>query len=288
MRVHLKKLVLVWCVSVLVLGNAHVSFADAMTDVEAFFSAQESYSRMIDVPGRGLMRYYAQNDSLWGDLAYEKEDTSSRRPFRDSGCSPSSLAMAVASLIPEESLSVISRYAKREYSLCSCSINKARCTHSHTRYLLTTPRDFARFLPLVFGDFAAGNNTLGVVSRSSAVGTGGAYIAQIAKVYGLNLRTLKNYQDARKLVGKKNTAVIALAGRHGAFTTTGHYIFFAAKDKDNMYILDPMLRKNYRGYPKGSKLKVIQPGLVAMRHKDNGIADFSSFIILEKKASEKK
>ena len=287
MRVDLKKMVLVWCVSVLVLGSAHVSFADAMTDMEAYFSQQESYSGLVDVPGRGKMRYYAQNDSLWRDLAYEKEDTSSRRPFRDSGCSPSAMAMAVASLIPEDQLSVISKYAKREYSLCSCSLNKARCTHSHTRYVLTSQRDFVRFLPLVFGDFAAGNNTLGVVSRSSAVGTGSAYLAQIAKVYGLSFRTTNDYLEVRNLVGKKDTAVVALAGKHGAFTTTGHYIFLASKDKDNMYILDPMLRKNYRGYPKGSKLTVIQPGLVSMKHKDNGIADFSGFIVLETKTQKK-
>lgn len=285
MRNHLRKTVLILCVSVLALGYAHVSFADAMTDMEAFFSNKESVSGIIDVPERGPMRYYAQNDELWGALAYEKENTNTRRPFRDSGCSPSALAMAVASLVPGEELGKIASQAKQPYSLCSCSVTKARCTHNHARYVLTSQRDFERFLPLIFGDFAIGNNQQGVVSRSTSAGTGTAYLQKIADVYGLSMRTVNNYKDVCPLVGKEGTAVVALAGKGGAFTNTGHYVFLASQDDEFLYILDPLQRTDYHGYKNGSKIQVVRPGLVVLKHINNSAAKFGSFIVLEKPAS---
>ena len=282
MRGLFRKTALVLCAAVLLTGYAHVSFADAMTDMEAFFSRKESLSGMMDVPGKGPMRYYAQNDELWGALCYEKENTNTRRPFRDSGCSPSSLAMAVAALIPAEELPKIGNYAKTPYSLCSCSLTKARCTHSHTRYVLTSQRDYERFLPLVFGDFAIGNNQQGVVSRASAAGTGTAYLGKIAEIYGLNMRTLTNYRDVKDLVTRKDVAVVALAGKGGAFTTTGHYVFLAGADDEFLYVFDPMLRTDYHGYKNGSKLQVVKPGLVALKHIHNSAAQFGSFIVFER------
>lgn len=287
MRDFLKRLVLVCCVSALVLlGCAHVSFADAATDMEAYFAGKESYSGLVDVPGRGLMRYYAQNDTLWGDLAYEKEGVVTRRPFRDSGCSPSSLAMAVASLIPDEELSAISGFAKRAYSLCTCSINKARCTRSHARYVITSPRDYARFLPLIFADFATGNNTMGVVSRNTAAGTGSAYLYKIAEAYGLSITFYDKYAEIKDLVGQDGIAVVALAGRGGCFTTVGHYVFLASRDESNVYILDPLYRKYYDSFNKGFKVNVLQPGLVSMKHSDYWAANFTHFMVLERNPQE--
>lgn len=279
-----RKTILILCVSVLIFGAIQGSLADSMTDVEAYFSQDEGYSGLVEVPGSGLVRYYAQNDPLWGDLIYEKEGVSTKRPFRDSGCSPTALAMAVAALIPGEQLSRIADFAKREYSLCSCSLSKARCTHNHTRYVLTTQRDYERFLPLVFGDFAARNNTRGVTSRTTSPGTASAYLQHIADVYGLTLRFEKSYDKIKDLVGQENTAVVVLAGRHGAFTTVGHYMYLAGKDEKYMYILDPLSRKGYNKFPNGYKLTVLQPGLVAMPHNFSYIGDFGSFIVLEKPA----
>ena len=85
MRVSVKKWALLLCVCVFLAGNAHLSLADDLTRMEAFFTQAEGYSGMIQVPGRGLMRYYAQNDPLWRELTYESGSSSTRRPFRDSG-----------------------------------------------------------------------------------------------------------------------------------------------------------------------------------------------------------
>ena len=280
MRDFLIRITLLLACCVFVCGNAHVSFADDVTLMEAYFAQDEGYSGWIEVPDKGKMRYYAQNDPLWGALTYERGDTESRRPFRDSGCSPSAAAMAVAALIPEEELSVIGNYAKRPYSLCSCSLNKERCNKRHSRYLLTSDRDFSRFLPLVFGDFATGNNTFGVYSRSVAAGTGTGYLHQICQIYGLKLTFTYQYSEALAAMDE-GKAVAALAGSGGAFTDTGHYVFLAHHDEERLYVLDPLRREVYKTNG-GNKLEIIEPGLVSLLHNQISAARFSNFLIFEK------
>ena len=195
---------------VFLLGNAHVSFADDLTYTEAYLTQKEGYSGIVQVPGKGPMRYYAQNDPLWQDLAYEQSETKSRRPFGDGGCGPTAGAMAIANLVPEAELSKIAQYAKKEYAICPCSITKEKCIHSyHARYVLTSQRDFVRFLPLVLGDFAIGNNTFGVSGRGADKGTNSGFLYQVAQAYGLNVTATTD----------KNAAFQAL--RQGC-TVVGH------------------------------------------------------------------
>ena len=281
MRDSLKRWALLFCVCVLWMGNAHVSFAvDDLTQMEAFFARQESYSGLVTVPGRGTMRYYAQNDPLWGALTYESGGTSTRRPFRDSGCGPSAGAMAIASLIPEEDFSLIAAHAKQEYSLCSCSVNKAKCNHRCARYVLTSQRDFVRFLPLVFGDFATGNNDFGTVSRSSAVGTSSGFLFDIARVYGITVTSVSGYADAIAAL-RAGDAVVGLAGKGGAFTNSGHYVLLASIDDEKLYILDPLRRTEYKTN-NGKKIEIIQPGVVALTHANVPVAQFSGFLVFHK------
>ena len=282
MRVFLRRLALLLGVCVLLLGNAHVSFADDLTLIEAFFTRPEQYSGWIDVPGKGSVRYYAQNDPLWGALTYEREGTSQRRPFRDSGCGPTAAAMAVAALIPAEELSRVAAFAKRDYSLCPCSLNRERCNRAHARYVLTSERDFDRFLPLVFGDFATGNNTFGTCSRGEAQGTATGFLWDIAKVYGLDMRIVSDFGQALEAL-RSGSAVIATAGKSGAFTNTGHYVFLASADDERLYVLDPLRREEYKTN-QGKKLEILQPGLVALTYENVPAAAFGNFIIMDRKA----
>ena len=120
MRILFKKMAMLLCICVFLTGNAHVSFADDLTLAEAFFTKPEGYSGWINVPGKGLMRYYAQNDPLWAVLCYEREGTESRRPFRDSGCSPSAAAMAIYQTMGEDGIEIIGVKNIREaFDACS-------------------------------------------------------------------------------------------------------------------------------------------------------------------------
>ena len=266
--------------AVLVIG-AHASFADDMALTEAYFTQPETYSGMVEVPGKGMMRYYAQNDALWGELTYERAEADAARPFRDGGCGPTAGAMAVANLLPEEELPKIAAAARQEYSLCPCSLNKGKCVHNHARYVLTTQRDFVRFLPLVFGDFATGNNTAGVRSRSNAQGTATGFLYEIAKVYGLTLRATSDYDEAIRALQSGDT-VIGHASRGGALTNTGHYVLLAHYDSQRLYILDPLCRTDYSGYAGGKKIEVIQPGLIALAHENVRAANMGVFFIFHR------
>mgnify|MGYP002624552436 CR=1 FL=1 len=273
-------LIMMMLMCVFLAENAHVSFADSLTFQEAFFTWPEQYSGVIDVPGKGPMRYYAQNDPLWGDLVYERAETSSRRPFRDGGCGPTAGAMAVANLISAEELPRIAAAAKQEYSLCSCSLNKGKCNKRHARYVLTSQRDFERFLPLIFGDFATGNNWDGAYSRTEAQGTGTGFLYGIAKAYDLALTATANYQEALQALGQGDT-VVAHASRGGAFTNTGHYVLLAHKDEDRLYILDPLCRAKYDAN-QADKLEIIQPGLVALTNENVPAAQLDMYLIFHR------
>ena len=269
------------CMCAVLVISAHASFADDMTLTEAYFTQPETYSGMVEVPGKGTMRYYAQNDPLWGALTYERPEGTAARPVRDGGCGPTAGAMAVANLLPEEELPRIASAAKQENSLCSCSLNKAKCRYHHARYVLTTQRDFARFLPLVFGDFATGNNTADVHSRSDAKGTATGFLYEIAKIYGLTLRATASYDEAIRALQSGDT-VVGHASRGGALTNTGHYVLLAHFDSQRLYILDPLWRTDYSSYAGGKKIEVLQPGLIALTHENVGVANMGVFFIFHR------
>ena len=58
-------------------------------------------SRTVSVPGRGEIQYYAQNDPVWAAMRYEARKSKQARPFGQGGCGPTSMAMAIANLVPE-------------------------------------------------------------------------------------------------------------------------------------------------------------------------------------------
>lgn len=280
MRAPYRKIGAVLCICIFLAGCAPFCIADDLMQVEAYFAGQESVSGLIDVPGKGLVRYYAQNDRLWSGLIYENSGSKASRPFRDSGCCPSSLAMAVAALVPEKDIPLIADEAKTPYSLCTCSLNSKRCICGRSRYILTSQRDYVRFLPLVFGDYATGNNKSGYLSRANNVGTSTGFIQGIAKCYGLTYHFTSDYDEMLEALQTDRKAVIALAGKGGVFTQTGHYVYLAGADEENLYILDPLCRTDYHT-KKSKNLTILQPGLVSIAHKDRSIAQFSNFCIFE-------
>ncbi len=250
---------------------------DELLLTEIVFSKEESISRWIDVPGRGLTRYYAQNEPLWGSLIYESAGVSSKRPIRDGGCCPTALAIALRALVPEEELPMLEKAASVPFSLCICSLNRASCDAHHERYILTSPRDYERFLPLALADFAAGNNRAKVQSRSAARGTASGFIRYAADAYGIEtVFTLDRDEALRAL--DEGKSVVALAGHDGAFTNVGHYVFIASRDDERIYFLDPLCRTEYKtNFAK--VITIIEPGLVSIEMKDLRYAYLNSYII---------
>ncbi len=254
---------------------------DELTLTEAWFGKQESVSGWKTVPGRGETRYYAQNDELWQDLTYESDSSTKLRPFGDGGCNPTALAMAVRSLLTQEELPMIASDMLRPFSMCRCSLNKAKCGYGHARYYLTTPTDYERFLPLVFADYACGNNRSGVASRNEGKGTVGAYMKYVCAAYGLTLETVTDAKEGLAAVREEGKAVVAYCSSGGAFTTVGHYVFLAWWDEENVYFLDPLCRSEYKTNH-ARHMHILEAGLVYMGYDEIRYAGISSYIIVSR------
>ena len=273
----------IWLVFAALFPPGPIALADdEVTLTEIRFGAEETLSCWVDVPGRGKTRYYAQNDGLWIDLIYESPTSTKKRPFGDGGCNPTALAMAVRMLVDEKDLPLVASDASRPFSLCNCSLNKNACGYGHARYYLTSPADYDRFLPLVFADYACGNNVNSVRSRSEAKGTVGGYMKYVCAAYGLDLVSVSDQKTGLAAVGEENTAVIAYCASGGAFTTVGHYVVIAWADEENVYFLDPLCREVYKTN-NSSHVHIIQPGLVYMKRSELRYAGISGYIIITAK-----
>ena len=125
--------------------------------------AEESlYSRIIDVPGAGPLQYYAQNDPEWARSIYEPYRSSNCRPFGSSGCGPTAAAIAIARQVPAGRLNDLLSSAAdpaKGFPYCPCSVNNYTCDRTHDVTYPATGEDFLTHLPVIFGSFAAGNNS---------------------------------------------------------------------------------------------------------------------------------
>ena len=266
------------CVSVCVLILCGKAGAEDESFAERYFAAPPSYNTEIELPDGKKIAYYAQNDLLWGDLIYEKRGSGKHRPFRDSGCAPSALAMALRRVVKDEELIRLSEYAKRDFSLCECSLNEERCTKSHARYYITSVKDYVRFLPLVLGDFACGNNTFGIVSRDDGTGTGTAFYKAVAGIFGLEMTVTENAAEAAN-AANAGLGVVLFAGAGGTFTNTGHYMLLAGADSDYYYYLDPLCRTSYRQWDSHNYVNILDLGLLSVKKSNLHYTNIYSYII---------
>lgn len=271
------------CLSAFALLLPCPASADDMLESESVFMADTRYSRLISVPERGDVYYYAQNDPLWGNLIYEQANSSTKRPFRDSGCSPSAAAMALRVILPEEALPAICGYAKRPYALCTCSLNTAACIWKHVRFQLNAQKDIVKYLPLILGDFATGNNVFGVKGRGANAGTSSGYLNSMETIYGIRVTTTTDFSTAREAVNN-GCGVVVHVGAGGVFTNTGHYVLLASVTDSTVYFLDPLQRDTYT-MDKRKKLTVVEPGLVALSMKDLSSANIGGYMIFSNEES---
>lgn len=246
--------------------------------MERHFAAPSGFDATIALPDGRELAYYAQNDELWGSMIYEEKSSAKRRPFRDSGCAPTALAIALRRVVPDEDLILLSRYAKRPYSLCPCSLNEGRCTSQHVRYYLTSVKDYRRFLPLILGDFACGNNVFGVVDRDEGTGTGVRFYKSIAGIFDLDMTTTTDIEQAA-IAANMGMGVVVFAGSGGAFTSTGHYMSLVGADDEYYYIFDPLCRSSYKTWDSQGIVNVIYQGLVSFKKSKLHYANFYSFVI---------
>lgn len=247
--------------------------------------AIQGTSHTVYVPGRGEMQYYAQNDPVWARMRYEARGSNQARIFGQGGCGPTSMAMAIANLVPEESLGGLSAYAKMKngFTFCTCSVNQYYCNHTHAQYRLETPAEFKRYLPVAMASFATGNNIWGENSRADGGGTSTTFMKRTTEAYGLYF-TLTKDRDAALFALEDGAMVVAsTGGASSPFTGGGHYLTLASVYEGKVYILDPYLKTDYSKTDKRHLLTQIEPGLLEADLEDIDELLLYTFYIIDTK-----
>ena len=245
--------------------------------------ARKSVSGYATAEGVGTWMVYGQNDPLWDRMTFEVPNSSRRRPFGDGGCGPTSIAIAIANLVPAEKLPQIRQYALNEvgYVFCPCCIGTSWCDVGHIPYQLKTPEEYLRYFPLAVADFAMGNNVFGVQGRRDSYGTNMSYLDAICSVYGISVKNVRSFEEAIPYLRRKDTmAVSCVTGTYSPFTNNSHFLVLAHVDDEYVYVLDPLRRESYAELDTYGVVEVISPGLVRVKLENAHICHFNSISLL--------
>lgn len=273
-------------------GNRYVIYTRRRKLDDADLSAAEMHKVEMDsretqvgyagVVGVGSWMLYGQNDPSWKRLIFEVPNSSRHRPFGDGGCGPTSIALAIANLVPKEELPKIRDYAENPlgYVFCTCCIGNSHCHKGHLPYQLQTPDDYLRYFPLAVADFAMGNNTLGVQGRHDSYGTNMSYLDAICGIYGIQVQRVRSLEEALPALRNQNTmAVSCVTGSYTPFTQNSHFLVLAHATDEYLYVLDPLRRETYERDRYGV-VEVLTPGLVRVRIENAGICHFTTISLL--------
>jgi len=219
-------------------------------------------SGFVEVPGRGQMRYYAQNDPVWASMIYRFPDQSNQPRFSGAGCVPSALANAFANLVAPERLTAILDYSYRNegFSICSCSMNRKGCYQKHSRFRMETAADVENFLCLVIGSYMSGNNPEGTFINGNL-----SKIWELSRIFGLTCTQVRqDFAAAAKAVSQGDMAVMLVGGDDCPFTQKGHALALCGVGEDSYYFLDSFRREEYE-LDRLHIVEVLEPGLVAVK-----------------------
>ncbi len=256
-----------------VLRPEAASAPDAVNLVKAPLDQRPTYSGYVTAGPLETRMLYAQNDPVWEKMRYESGNTSKFRNLGGGGCGPTAVAIAVANLVPVQDLPRLRSYAGNGVGtlFCQCSVNRLYCSRQHAPYLLETPQEYLRYLPVAMANFAAGNNQWHIKSRfGDSFGTNMDFLPYICDIYGLERTPVKKLADALALL-EGGRGVVLCCALAGPFTSTSHYVVIAGVDEESVYILDPLRRtqEEYTG-DYGGILDVLTPGVVRVSRQDIG------------------
>lgn len=240
-----------------------------------------------EVPGLGSYMVYAQNDPLFDRMRYESRRNSTYRVFGGGGCGPTAAAIAVANLVPMEELPRLREVSKNGIGtlMCACSVNRVYCNHLHAPYLLETPEEYFRYLPVAMADFAAGNNQWGVISRrAESTGSNMRFLDQVCELFQIPTTKVANLTEGLEaLKGRAGECVmLCTALRKSPFTNSSHYVVVAGVDEEYFYVLDPQRREDYVSTDKREILEKLDDGVTRIPLNYSGYSDLTPVYIMER------
>ena len=246
-------------------------------------NASLSVSGYATAEGVDTWMVYGQNDPMWDRMVFEVAGSSRRRPFGDGGCGPTSIAMAIANLVPQSKLPRIREYAAHPlgYVFCPCGIDDRWCDLGHVPYQVSTEQDYLKYFPLVVGSFAMGNNTFGVQGRRDSYGTNMSYIREICSIYGISVKSVRTLEEALPYLRRKDTmAVSCVSGAYSPFTRNSHFLVLARVTNEYIYVLDPLRRETYGAQDPNGIVEILTPGLVRVRLENAAQCHFTGINLL--------
>lgn len=264
----------------IVYGEAKAAYVN-----EIEMDSRETLNKRVKVDGVGEWMLYAQNDAIWSKLVFEVQDSSRRRPFGDGGCGPTAIAIALANMVDKDELTKLGLFAESPlgFRFCSCSVNDYHCRTSHLPYQLTTPDEYARYLPLAVASFATGNNIWGVLGRVDGYGTSMGYLEKICAIFGISFTQTNSIEETLNFLKGDNTiAISCTSGYNSPFTHSSHFLVIAGADDEYLYLLDPLRREKYKEWDKYKLLEVLEPGLIRMKHENTNNGALRPIYLLHK------
>ncbi len=261
---------------------AGVGYADYLTSRAIQEQEKTNNNRWMEIPGRGKMLYYAQTNPFWASMRYEEEGSRSFRRFGDAGCCPTSAAIVFANLLSVENLGLIKNYASKKaggYGISTGIMNPLNMPRSSGIFWINAAEDFQKYLPLVFGQYAAGNNATRTSWRAkprehevSTGGTGNGFVLRLADLYGLHVTKFpgKGNRDWIPYVEAGGICLALANSQWQPFVNgKGHYVAIVGVDKDYLYVMDPQDKKQ-EAYDRDRNhvLDVMETGLIRVKRSD--------------------
>jgi len=248
--------------------------------MRTFFDNRETVCGYINVPGRGDMYYYAQNDPSWDPVRYNFINEMRRGcTMGSAGCGATAFAILLRAVIPEEELLKMEMlsYNEQGYPFCICSNMPKYCTGVHERLKPETAEDFARFLPIIVSSFIGGNNQ----SRQAGNVLCRTLLSKLEIPYESTSK-----MDVALDALKKGAVIFSNTGTKASpFTKSGHYITLVSCYDGYIYIFDPYIRENYEAFDSKHVLEVIQPGFVRIEEEHMKKLCISGYTIVYPKSA---
>ena len=241
---------------------------------------------MVTIDGVGSFMVYAQNDPVYARLTFEVASSKKYRIFGHGGCGPTAAAMILANLLTPEELTRLDQFTENGegFYFCPCSVNQFHCQSYHVKYHPTKPEEFQRYLPILIGNMATGNNRWGLKARSTNWGSSLNYLEKLADGFGLQIEKNTDLHETVAALQDHSKQRLALtcATWGSPFTLSSHFEVMCYADDEWVYFLDPLRDNNYAKNRTGSLIDVVAPGVVRIPLDKVYDCNISSYYIVER------
>ncbi len=223
----------------------------------------ESYTAVVPEDMKEFF-YYAQNDSIWNRMIFESQGSGKYRPFGDGACAPTSLSIVLANLVKGNTLTKLLKAGKSDFRFCTCSVNPLYHKGTHEMYTVESEEQLRRYLPIIVGNYATGNNLSGTKFRGSGYGVKSALFASLAGVFSLEYKITQDVSVLEYAIANGGMAISL--SKASPLTSSSHYLVIADISGEYVYLLDPYLRAD-KDYSLSSSMFFEQysPGLLKIK-----------------------